>query len=117
MLLHGHDEIAVEKLEKCHNGVGAYEVRTLFETEFGSGMKYIRELVLNPGATIGIHPHAGDEEIYYVVSGQGEMIVDDEKRSVKPGDAVLTKSGSRHGLNNPTDNDLKIFVVCASVDD
>ena len=49
----------------------------------------------------------------YVILGQGEMVVNDETRPVKPGDTILTKSGSIHGVNNTSSGDLKIFVVCA----
>ena len=115
MIIQGRDTIENEKLENSHGGKGKYEVRTLFDSGFDSSMSYIREVVLHSGSTIGIHPHEGDEEIYYVISGEGEMIVDDETRPVKPGDTVLTKSGSRHGLINTSNQDLKIFVVCARV--
>jgi len=115
MIIQGHDTIKNEKLENSHDGIGKYEVRTMFESGFGSSMSYIRELVLHAGSTIGLHPHEGDEEIYYIISGKGEMVVDGEIRPVKSGDTVLTKSGSRHGLNNTSDEDLKIFVVCARI--
>ena len=88
-------------------------MRTLLEQEFESGLAYVRELVLRGHSSIGIHAHEGDEEIYYVVSGRGCMIVDDEKSPVKPGDVVLTLSGSSHGLVNESEEDLKIFVACA----
>ena len=115
MIIQGRDTIENQKEKNSHGGVGKYEVRTMYDSGFDSSMRYIREIILHAGSTIGPHLHEGDEEIYYFTSGEGEMIVDDEKQQIKPGDTVLTKSGSRHGLNNTSDQELKFFVVCAKV--
>ena len=115
MILKGHDNVQETVAENSHGGTGKYAVRTLLEEEFDSSLAYVRELILGPHASIGVHVHQDDEEIYYIASGRGVMIVDEEKRQVKPGDVVLTKSGSSHGLLNESDEDLKIFVACAKL--
>lgn len=115
MILRGPGNIEGIYGEKSHGGEGKYFVRTLLTDEFDSSMKYVRELTLEPGSSIGMHKHENDEEIYYVISGSGIMIVDDEENPVKEGDIVLTKSGSIHGLRNNTQDILKIFVVCAEI--
>jgi mannose-6-phosphate isomerase-like protein (cupin superfamily) len=104
----------MEELEASHGGTGAYRVRTLMTSEFSSPIKYIRELRLDPGSSIGMHPHIGDEEIYYIISGSGTMMVDGETAELSTGDVVLTKSGSSHGLKNTSDAELVIFVACAA---
>lgn len=113
MLIRGPKNVLMEEAESSHGGVGAYRVRTLMTKEFSSALKYIRELRLEPGSSIGRHPHIGDEEIYYVISGSGTMLVDGETADIHQGDAVLTKSGSSHGLSNNSTEELVIFVVCA----
>ena len=113
MIIKGPTNVPGEKTANSHGGIGEYFVRTLFTDEFNSSLKYMRELVLEHGSSIGMHPHNGDEEVYYVISGTGLMIVDDEEMKITAGDAVLTKSGSSHGLKNIGDDVLKIFVVCA----
>ncbi len=115
MILRGHHNIEEQLGDSSHGGSGKFAVRTLLEEEFQSNLAYVRELVLKPNSSIGIHEHQGDEEIYYIVSGQGLMTVDNEKRNVKPGDVILTKSGSSHGLLNEGNEDLKIFVACAKL--
>ena len=99
-----------------HGGHGQYFVRTLFDAVPGSSFKYVRDLILYPGSSVGVHPHVGDDEIYFVISGRGVMTVDDEEQVVGPGSAVLTMSGSTHGLRNTGDDDLRIFVACAKSD-
>jgi mannose-6-phosphate isomerase-like protein (cupin superfamily) len=43
------------------------------------------------------------------------MRVDDETSEVGPGDGVLTKNGSSHGLENIGETDLRLIVVGGNV--
>lgn len=115
MLLRGRANLKGSTEANSHGGKGVYTVRTHFEKEFDSSMSYIREIVLKAGSSVGVHKHDGDEEIYYFVSGKGVMTVDDQEREVEPGDVVLTKTGSSHGLRNSAEEDMIFFVVCAKV--
>lgn len=115
MLLRGRENVKGEKKESSHGGKGAFIVRTHFEKEFESSLSYIREIILKPDSSVGIHRHEGDEELYYIASGKGVMIVDGEEQNVKPGDVVLTKSGSSHGLRNTDEEDMIFFVACAKI--
>ena len=54
------------------------------------------------------------EEIYFVLSGSGEMRVDDETRQVGPGDATWIPVGSLHALKNNGDEECVILVVASS---
>ena len=67
---------------------------------------------LKPGREIEAHEDPM-EEIYFVLSGSGEMKVDGEKREVKPGDAVWIPAGSTHGLVNRGEEDCVILVVAS----
>jgi len=115
MIIKGYSNVLGEHGVNSHGGIGGYFVRILMTDEFESPMKYMRELVLESGSSIGIHPHDGDEEVYFIIDGKGLMIVDNEEREVITGDAVLTKSGSCHGLKNIGEQSLRIFVVCAAI--
>lgn len=53
------------------------------------------------------------EEIYFVLSGSGEMHVDDDARQVGPGDAVWIPVGSRHSLVNNGKEEIIILVVAS----
>jgi len=113
MILGTPDSVPGERGSESHSGTGAYFVRTLLDKVPASAFKYVRDLTLYPGSTIGEHLHTGDEEIYFIISGSGVMVVDGEERLVGPGSAILTQSGSHHGLRNEGTEDLRIFVVCA----
>ena len=67
---------------------------------------------LAPGKKIEAHVDPM-EEIYFVLTGSGEMAVDDEKREVGPGDATWIPTGSNHSLLNNGEADLVILVVAS----
>ncbi len=115
MIVKGPATTAGEWGRNSHGGNGEYFVRTLLTTEFKSTLKYIRDLTLKAASSIGVHPHRDDEEIYFVISGHGTMIVDAEEQAVGPGDVVLTYAGSSHGLRADRGEELRIFVACAAV--
>jgi mannose-6-phosphate isomerase-like protein (cupin superfamily) len=68
-----------------------------------------RKRALKPGSAIGYHEQKEDE-IYYVISGRGEMTLDGRTFEVAPGTAVLTRPGSAHGLKQVGTEDLVILI-------
>ena len=68
-----------------------------------------RKRALKPGSGIGYHLQKEDE-IYYVLSGRGEMTMDGKTFEVKPGDAILTRPGASHGLKQVGKEDLVIMI-------
>ena len=52
---------------------------------------------LPPSAQLGLHHHE-PEETYYVVSGRGEVEIDDHTTAVGPGCAVYIPANARHAL-------------------
>ena len=68
-----------------------------------------RKRALKPGSGIGYHLQKEDE-IYYVLSGRGEMTIDGKSFEVKAGDAILTRPGASHGLKQVGTEDLVIMI-------
>lgn len=52
---------------------------------------------LSPGAQVVPHHHE-PEETYYVVSGHGEIEIDDRTTAVGPGCAIYIPANARHAL-------------------
>jgi mannose-6-phosphate isomerase-like protein (cupin superfamily) len=74
------------------------------------GLKLVfRKRVLKPGSAIGYHQQQEDE-IYYVLSGRGQMTLDGRTVDVGPGTAILTRTGSSHGLKQVGTDDLVILI-------
>ena len=51
-----------------------------------------------------------EDEIYYVLSGRGLMTLDGKDYEVGPGTAILTRTGSSHGLKQVGPEDLVIII-------
>jgi mannose-6-phosphate isomerase-like protein (cupin superfamily) len=91
-----------------HNGPGRSTGYSFFEK--AQGLKWVfRKRVLHPGAAIGYHPQKEDE-IYYILSGAGIMQMNGKEFPVKPGDAILTRPGSSHGLKQSGAEDLVLMI-------
>ena len=67
---------------------------------------------LAPGKDIEAHLDPM-EEIYFVLSGFGEMRVGEEARQVGPGDATWIPVGSAHALLNNGQEDLVVLVIAS----
>ncbi|MBW8808926.1 MAG: cupin domain-containing protein [Lysobacter sp.] len=101
-------DIAVEQ-PGPHEGDGTTTAYPFFEHASDFDLVF-RRRALHPGASIGEHTNDKDE-IYYIVSGRGELMLDGKRSQVAAGDAVLTRNGSRHGLRQIGAQDLSIIVV------
>ena len=49
------------------------------------------------------------EEVYFVISGRGEMCIGDERRELRDGQAVLIPPGSFHQITNIGDEPLTML--------
>ncbi len=91
-----------------HNGGGQTVGYSFFSKAPKLGLVF-RKRAFKPGSAIGYHLQREDE-IYYVLSGRGTMTVDGKSFDVGPGDAVLTRPGSSHGLKQVGQEDLVILI-------
>ena len=116
MILRGPRNVEAFENRRVHDGEGFAIARRLFtRTDLSSSVFFFNESWLQPGSSYGEHGHQGDEEIYYIIDGAGLMRVDGEEETVGPGDAILTKSGSRHSLRNVGQTPLKVLVIGAKL--
>src|SRR5580704_3096403 len=70
-----------------HNGGGNTTGYSFFSKADNLKMVF-RKRVLHPGSAIGYHLQTEDE-IYYIISGTGEMRMNGKSFPVKEGDAIL----------------------------
>ncbi len=92
-----------------HNGGGQSVGYSFFQKAADFKFEF-RKRVLRPGATIGYHLQEVDE-VYYILSGSGVMQMNGKEFPVKPGDAILTRPGSSHGLQQTGSEDLTLMIV------
>ncbi len=67
---------------------------------------------LKPGEEIGEEVHENDQ-IFFIVEGKAEFIVEDENKIVEEDQLVLVPSGKKHNVKNAGDENLKLYTVYA----
>jgi mannose-6-phosphate isomerase-like protein (cupin superfamily) len=96
----------------AHNGTLSILFKRVAERARGSACNFIDFSIVPPGADIGLHTHATDnEEIYIVVSGRGVMHLDGEEFEVGPGHVIVNRPGGTHALKNAGGAELRLVVV------
>lgn len=69
------------------------------------------KITLNPGHQMNYHSHDRRDEVWTVVAGSGETIVDGMEQEVSPGDVVTMQAGCRHTLINTGHDELQVIEV------
>lgn len=106
--VHERDAQVAKEEPGTHNG-GGMTVGYSFFSKVPNLKLVFRKRALKPGSGIGYHEQKEDE-IYYVLSGRGEMTMNGKKFEVGPGDAILTRPGASHGLKQIGPEDLVIMI-------
>ncbi|MDD2823552.1 MAG: cupin domain-containing protein [Candidatus Daviesbacteria bacterium] len=53
---------------------------------------------INPGEDIGSEVHADTDQVLYLVSGEGKVVLNGEEAPFKAGDIVLVHAGTEHNF-------------------
>ena len=99
----------------------AFELSELLSVSERAGTGYT-EFLRHPSLSVGLYtlpagsidpqqPHTEDE-VYYIVSGQGVIQVGDETRAVQEGSVIFVAAGASHHFDSIT-ADLTILVFFA----
>ena len=102
----------VEVRDNMRDGKGTIEINHILKQNQMKGKcRLFSKLVIKPGCSIGLHRHDEEEEVYYILEGEG--LVDDNgiKQSVKVGDVMLTGDGASHSIENTGTEDLVLMAV------
>ena len=92
-----------------HNGGGSTTAFPFFSKVKDAKMTF-RKRILHPGSAIGYHLQE-KQEIYYILSGSGELTMNGKIIPVTTGDAILTMPGSSHGLKPAGNQDLAVLIT------
>lgn len=89
-------------------------IRSLLDrTNSSVAQQSLAEATIAAGEATERHYHRVLEELYYVVSGRGDMELDGEHHEVGPGDAILIPPGAWHQLRANQGGEIKILCCCA----
>lgn len=76
-----------------------------------SGVGYSLAHATVPAGNITLKHVLNVSEIYYVVSGKGQMHIGEESRSIKAGDAVYIPPGCEQWIENTGESDLEFLCI------
>jgi len=103
------DEEVVETTYIAHGGAVA---QMILDRRILREIGFLAIARLEKGKKIEAHRDPM-EEIYFILSGEGEMQVDEEARQVGPGDAIWIPAGAEHALSSSEKEDCIILVVAS----
>lgn len=102
----------LEIRERMRGGNGNGEILHILNIDEMKGkVRLFAKITLNPGCSIGMHQHEGEEEAYYILKGTANVNDNGTERIVKPGDVVLTGDGASHSIENTSDEPLEFIAV------
>jgi len=105
-------EQEIEVREGMRGGAGKVVIRHYFKPEeITAKTRLCAELTLPPGAGIGLHEHAEEDEVYLIQRGTGVMTDGGREITVEAGDAILTGKGASHSIRNTGSGDLLVTAV------
>ncbi len=82
---------------------------TVKDNPFGNKLVLSSTHLIEGKETSG-HTHEGQEEVYFFVTGRGEMTIDDNRFPVEKGDVVCINDGEFHQVHNTGIEEL--YFVC-----
>lgn len=84
------------------------EFHVLYERTFADGMSMLtKELVVEAGKGISYQRHFHRDEYWTIVDGEGEIIIEGKKRTVRRGDTAVIRREQLHtirALESPTES-------------
>jgi quercetin dioxygenase-like cupin family protein len=66
-----------------------------------------------PGQEHALHSHEGQEKLYIVMAGTGDVRIDEQAQRLSAGDLAFAGSGVPHSIRNPGPDRLVVMVVLA----
>ena len=104
-----HDSTVATPQPGPHDGGGTTTAYSFFSGAPNIHLVF-RKRALHPGAAIGYHRQTEDE-VYYILSGVGELTLNGARSIVGPGTAILTRTASSHGLRQMGSADLVLIIA------
>jgi mannose-6-phosphate isomerase-like protein (cupin superfamily) len=73
----------------------------------------LAHIVIPAGKSSARHYHKTSEETYYILAGEGRMVVDGKEFTLQPGQACLIVAPEVHQIFNDGEVDLEFLAICA----
>ncbi|WP_027631282.1 cupin domain-containing protein [Ruminiclostridium cellobioparum] len=68
-------------------------------------------LLYAPGQTTPDHKHSDIDEVFYVISGEGTITINNEEMLLKEKDIIFSPNGETHGFKNTSSNNWVVLQI------
>ncbi len=68
-------------------------------------------LLYAPGQTTPDHKHSDIDEVFYVISGEGTITINNEEVLVKEKNIIFSPNGETHGFNNTSSDNWVVLQI------
>ena len=105
-MIFDYNKMESETLENLKGGEKHLDAKMYFD-----GKNRFMKGKLCAGASIGMHRHEGNCEMFYILEGEGKVIYDGKEERISEGMAHYCPEGHTHSLVNDSNSDLVFFAV------
>jgi mannose-6-phosphate isomerase-like protein (cupin superfamily) len=84
-------------------------------TDEAKNITAVYDTSLEPGQDIALHFHNDLEELYYILSGYGNMTIGEEKKEISRNDVVYIPKTAPHSLTNTGNVPLRFVTLSVKV--
>lgn len=111
-MIHLHSDMTTEIRRNVRGGTGDPAFLHLFSQEELGGRADLTAIVtLQPGESIGEHPHQGNGELYLILSGAATVTEDGQATVLQTGDAEFCADGHTHSIRNHTEAPMSFLAL------
>ena len=82
-------------------------------TIFESSRLLVGLNAFEPGQEHGLHAHAGQDKVYYVLEGTGLFLLEGRELPMQPGDLLAAPESVPHGVRNTGSGRLLVMAILA----
>lgn len=109
-------EFRTELRNEMRGGHGTVKIEHFWEpnSEMRAKNRMFAKLTLEPGCSIGFHPHDAEEETFVVIRGKAEADDNGEIVELNVGDTILTGNGDGHAIRSIGDEPLELLAVIST---
>jgi mannose-6-phosphate isomerase-like protein (cupin superfamily) len=103
---------SVETRKNMREGTGEITIRHyLNKEEINAKCRLCAQLIIPAGASIGLHEHGQEDEIFIIQQGKGIVLDEGKENEVEAGDAIITGRGTSHSIKNTGTKDLVVTAI------
>ena len=95
---------------------GVANIKRIMRQKLGEGkFEGLGFLQIPPNGLFPKHIHPEKEEIYYVMSGSGTIMVEDKEETISEGSIFYVSGDVPHGLSNSNREPLTVLYITAFI--